>query len=220
MNILLIGPPGAGKGTQAAFITKKLNIPHISTGDMLRAAIAAGSPLGLKARSIMEQGALVSDEIVIALVKERLKQTDCNHGFLFDGFPRTIAQADALEKAQVLLDLVIEIAVPDEVIVKRLSGRRFHLASGRSYHVLYNPPRIEGCDDVTREPLIQREDDHEETIRKRLSVYQVQTEPLRHYYKKLAQAARLQYMTVDGLREINDIKNDIMLALTKIERSV
>src|SRR6476620_4994767 len=178
MRLILLGAPGAGKGTQATFICRKFEIPQISTGDMLRAAVKAGSPLGIEAKKVMDSGGLVSDDIIIGLVKERIAQPDCANGFLFDGFPRTIPQADAMKAAGVKLDLVLEIDVPDTAIVERMSGRRVHPASGRSYHVKFNPPKAEGLDDVTGEALIQRDDDKEETVRKRLDVYQKQTRPL------------------------------------------
>ena len=178
MRLILLGAPGAGKGTQAAFICKRFGIPQISTGDMLRAAVKAGTPLGVEAKKVMDSGALVSDDIIIGLVKERIAQPDCAAGFLFDGFPRTIVQADALKAAGVKLDLVLEIDVPDAVIVERMSGRRVHVASGRTYHVKYNPPRLEGRDDVTGEELILRADDHEDTVKKRLAIYKSQTRPL------------------------------------------
>ena len=182
MRLILLGPPGAGKGTQAAFICQKFGIPQISTGDMLRAAVKAGSPLGVAAKMVMDSGGLVGDDIIIGLVKERITQADCANGFLFDGFPRTIPQADAMKSAGVKLDVVLEIDVPDEAIVERMSGRRVHMASGRTYHVKYNPPKVEGKDDATGEPLIQRDDDKEETVKKRLAVYQSQTRPLVAYY--------------------------------------
>ncbi|MDG2395055.1 adenylate kinase [Candidatus Thioglobus sp.] len=183
MNVILLGPPGAGKGTQATNICEKYNIPQISTGDMLRAAVKAGSPLGVEAKKVMDAGGLVSDEIIIGLVKERIQADDCEKGFLFDGFPRTIAQAEALKTDGVAIDYVVEIQVPDEDIVARMSGRRAHLASGRTYHVVYNPPKVEGIDDITGEELVQRADDNEETVRSRLSVYHDQTQPLVTYYK-------------------------------------
>ena len=182
MRLILLGPPGAGKGTQATFICKHFGIPQISTGDMLRTAVKAGSELGLAAKRVMDAGALVSDDIIIALVKERIAQPDCANGFLFDGFPRTLPQADAMKAAGVKLDVVLEIDVPDAAIIERMSGRRVHLASGRTYHLKFNPPKVAGKDDATGEDLIQREDDKEETVRKRLAVYQSQTRPLVEYY--------------------------------------
>ena len=182
MRLILLGAPGAGKGTQATFICQKFGIPQISTGDMLRAAVKAGTPLGIAAKKVMDSGGLVGDDIIIGLVKERLAQADCVNGFLFDGFPRTIVQADAMKAAGVSLDLVLEIDVPDEAIIERMSGRRVHMASGRTYHVKYNPPKVEGIDDATGETLVQRDDDKEETVRKRLDVYQKQTRPLVAYY--------------------------------------
>jgi adenylate kinase len=186
MRLILLGPPGAGKGTQAGFIRDAYGIPQISTGDMLRAAVKAGTPLGLAAKKVMDSGALVSDEIIIGLVKDRLREPDCAKGYLFDGFPRTIPQADAMKDAGVRIEYVLEIDVPDSAIVERMSGRRVHLASGRTYHLKYNPPKQPGRDDVTGEPLIQREDDREETVRKRLAVYHQQTEPLVAYYAQWA----------------------------------
>lgn len=188
MKLILLGAPGAGKGTQATFICQKYGIPQISTGDMLRAAVKAGTPLGLQAKSVMDSGALVSDDIIIGLVKERITQPDCANGFLFDGFPRTIPQADAMKAAGVQLDYVLEIDVPFEAIVERMSGRRSHPASGRTYHVTFNPPKSDGVDDVTGEPLIQRDDDKEETVKKRLQVYSDQTRPLVDYYANWAKA--------------------------------
>ena len=182
MRMILLGPPGAGKGTQATFLTKHFGIPQISTGDMLRAAVKAGTPLGLAAKKVMDAGKLVSDDIIIGLVKERLTQPDCAKGYLFDGFPRTIPQAEALRDAGVHIDFVLEIDVPAEDIITRMSGRRAHLASGRTYHVKFNPPKVEGKDDVTGEPLVQRDDDREETVRKRLEVYLAQTRPLEEFY--------------------------------------
>lgn len=187
MRLILLGPPGAGKGTQAAFLTQHFGIPQISTGDMLRAAVKAGTPLGIEAKKVMDAGGLVSDEIIIGLVQDRLKQSDCANGYLFDGFPRTIPQADALKSAGVKLDYVVEIEVPEEDIIERMSGRRVHQPSGRSYHVRFNPPKAEGRDDVTGEELIQRDDDREETVRNRLSVYREQTRPLVDYYSTWAQ---------------------------------
>src|SRR5574344_2768047 len=186
MRIILLGAPGAGKGTQAQFLMDKYGIPQISTGDMLRAAIKAGTPLGLKAKEVMDKGQLVSDEIIIGLVKDRVAQADCANGFLFDGFPRTIPQAEAIDSNGIGIDAVVEIVVPDEEIVKRMSGRRVHLASGRTYHVKFNPPKVEGKDDVTGEELVQRDDDKEETVKKRLDVYSSQTRPLVDYYQNWA----------------------------------
>src|SRR5512147_1171883 len=186
MRLILLGPPGAGKGTQATFIKERFGIPQISTGDMLRAAVKAGTPLGLAAKKVMDTGALVSDEIIIGLVKERLKQPDCAKGYLFDGFPRTIPQAEAMRDAGVAIDYVLEIDVPAEEIITRMSGRRAHLASGRTYHVKFNPPKVEGKDDVTGEPLVQRDDDKEETVKKRLEIYHSQTKPLVDFYSKWA----------------------------------
>ena len=186
MRLILLGPPGAGKGTQANFIKEKFGIPQISTGDMLRAAVKAGTPLGLEAKKVMDAGGLVSDDIIIGLVKDRLQQDDCKAGYMFDGFPRTLPQADAMKDAGVPIDFVLEIDVPDAEIVERMSGRRAHLASGRTYHVKYNPPKVEGKDDVTGEDLVQRDDDKEETVKKRLDVYHSQTKPLVEYYSKWA----------------------------------
>lgn len=186
MKLILLGPPGAGKGTQAAFICSHFGIPQISTGDMLRAAIKAGTPLGLAAKKVMDAGQLVSDDIIVGLVKERLKAPDCATGYLFDGFPRTIPQAEAMRDAGVAIDYVLEIDVPAEDIITRMAGRRVHLASGRTYHVQFNPPRIEGKDDLTGEPLVQRDDDREATVRKRLDVYQAQTRPLIEFYGRWA----------------------------------
>ena len=217
MKLILLGPPGAGKGTQAAAITKKFGIPQISTGDMLRAAVKSGSPLGLAAKKVMDAGQLVSDEIIIGLVKERLKQPDCRPGYLFDGFPRTIPQAEAMKKAGVALDYVLEIDVPDAEIVSRMSGRRVHLASGRTYHVKFNPPKVEGKDDVTGEPLIQRDDDREATVRKRLEVYHAQTQPLVDYYAKWAAAGDARapkYRRISGQGGVQEIGARALAALT------
>ncbi|MBR0564584.1 adenylate kinase [Azoarcus sp. L1K30] len=186
MRLILLGPPGAGKGTQANFIKEKFGIPQISTGDMLRAAVKAGTPLGIEAKKVMDAGGLVSDDIIIGLVKDRLQQDDCKSGYMFDGFPRTIPQADAMKDADVPIDFVLEIDVPDSEIVERMSGRRAHLPSGRTYHVKYNPPKVEGKDDVTGEDLVQRDDDKEETVKKRLDVYHAQTKPLVEYYSAWA----------------------------------
>ncbi|TAK85566.1 MAG: adenylate kinase [Betaproteobacteria bacterium] len=216
MRLILIGPPGAGKGTQAAFITQKFDIPQISTGDMLRAAAKAGTPLGLAAKKIMDGGQLVSDEIVIGLVKERLKQPDCARGYLFDGVPRTLAQAEALRNAQVALDYVLEIDVPDAEIIMRMGGRRVHPASGRTYHVKFNPPKVEGRDDLTGEPLVQRADDQEETVRKRLEVYRAQTRPLIEYYAKWAAAGdprAPKHRKISGMGTVEEIKRRALQAL-------
>jgi len=216
MRLILLGAPGAGKGTQAAFICQKYGIPQISTGDMLRAAVKAGTPLGLAAKKVMDSGALVSDEIIIGLVKERIQQPDCANGFLFDGFPRTIPQADALRAAGVKLDYVLEIDVPFEAIVERMSGRRSHPASGRTYHVKFNPPKVEGRDDVTGEPLIQREDDKEETVKKRLEVYAAQTRPLVEYYSRWAEAdpaSAPKYRAINGTGTVEEIKERALKAL-------
>jgi adenylate kinase len=209
MRIILLGPPGAGKGTQAQFIMQRYGIPQISTGDMLRAAVKAGTELGLKAKAVMDSGALVSDDIIIGLVKERIAQPDCAKGFLFDGFPRTIPQAEALVAAGVDLDHVVEIAVDDEEIVGRMSGRRVHEASGRVYHVVNNPPKREGVDDVTGEPLIQRVDDKEETVRKRLQVYQDQTRPLVAFYSGMQSAKAPKYHRIHGVGSVDNIRDAI-----------
>lgn len=216
MRLILLGAPGAGKGTQATFICQKYGIPQISTGDMLRAAVKAGTPLGLQAKSVMDAGGLVSDALIIDLVKERLTQPDCSKGFLFDGFPRTIPQADAMKAAGVALDYVIEIDVPFAAIVERMSGRRSHPASGRTYHVRFNPPKKEGLDDITGEALIQREDDREETVKKRLEVYSAQTRPLVAYYSDWARtepAKAPKYRAVDGTGDVADITKRMLAAL-------
>ena len=214
MKIILLGAPGAGKGTQAGFLTKRYNIPQISTGDMLRGAIKAGTELGKMAKAAMDAGKLVTDEIIIGLVKDRIKEDDCKNGFLLDGFPRTIAQADALKNAGVEIDAVIEIDVPDAEIVKRMSGRRAHLASGRTYHVVFNPPKVEGKDDVTGEDLVQRDDDKEEVVLDRLKVYHEQTKPLIGYYKEQAdKIASLMYITVDGTADISEVEAAIVSKL-------
>ncbi|NMG02449.1 adenylate kinase [Azoarcus taiwanensis] len=208
MRLILLGPPGAGKGTQANFIKEKFGIPQISTGDMLRAAVKAGTPLGVEAKKVMDAGGLVSDDIIIGLVKDRLQEDDCKSGYMFDGFPRTIPQADAMKDAGVPLDVVLEIDVPDQEIIERMSGRRVHLASGRTYHVKYNPPKVEGKDDVTGEDLIQREDDAEATVRKRLEVYHAQTKPLVDYYTSWEQsgdAAAPKVRKISGLGAVDDI---------------
>jgi adenylate kinase len=216
MRLILLGAPGAGKGTQAAFICGKYGIPQISTGDMLRAAVKAGSPLGLAAKQVMDSGGLVSDDIIIGLVKERITQPDCANGFLFDGFPRTIPQADAMKVAGVKLDVVLEIDVPDEAIVERMSGRRVHPASGRSYHVKFNPPKVPGKDDVTGEDLIQRDDDKEETVKKRLAIYQNQTRPLVAYYAAWAASgdpAAPRCRKISGTGSVDDITTRALAAL-------
>jgi adenylate kinase len=216
MRLILLGAPGAGKGTQATFIKEKFNIPQISTGDMLRAAVKAGTPLGLAAKKLMDAGALVSDDVIIGLVKERIKEADCQNGFLFDGFPRTIPQADAMKEAGVGIDYVVEIDVPDEAIVERMSGRRSHPASGRTYHVKFNPPKVAGKDDLTGEDLVQRDDDKEETVKKRLEVYHSQTKPLVKYYADWANsgaAGAPKHVFVNGLGEMNAIKEAIFSAL-------
>ena len=217
MRLILLGAPGAGKGTQATFICQKYGIPQISTGDMLRAAVKAGTPMGLEAKKIMDSGALVSDGLIINLVKERLTQPDCAQGFLFDGFPRTIPQADAMKDAGVNLDYVLEIEVPFDAIIERMSGRRSHTASGRTYHVKFNPPKVDGMDDVTGEPLIQRVDDQEETVRKRLDVYSLQTRPLVDYYASWAQsspATAPRYRKISGVGDVEAIKARAFEALT------
>jgi adenylate kinase len=216
MRLILLGAPGAGKGTQATFICQKYGIPQISTGDMLRAAVKAGSPLGLEAKAIMASGGLVSDDLIINLVKERLTQADCANGFLFDGFPRTIPQADAMKAAGVALDYVVEIDVPFDAIIERMSGRRSHPASGRTYHVKFNPPKVAGVDDVTGEPLIQREDDKEATVKNRLDVYSAQTRPLVEYYSSWAAkdaASAPKYRAVSGMGDVDVIKTRIFEAL-------
>ncbi len=216
MRLILLGPPGAGKGTQAVFIKEKFAIPQISTGDMLRAAVKAGTPLGLAAKKVMDSGALVSDEIIIGLVQERLKEPDCARGYLFDGFPRTIPQADAMKAAGVALDYVLEIDVPPEEIVERMSGRRCHLPSGRTYHLKFNPPQAHGKDDVTGEPLVLRDDDREETVKKRLDVYAAQTRPLVDYYKQWAasgDARAPQYRRISGQGSVEEIKARAFAAL-------
>ena len=208
MRLILLGAPGAGKGTQATFICQKYGIPQISTGDMLRAAVKAGTPLGIEAKKVMDSGGLVSDDLIINLVKERIAQADCAQGFLFDGFPRTIPQADAMKAAGVKLDYVLEIDVPFDAIIERMSGRRSHSASGRTYHVKYNPPKVEGKDDVTGDPLIQREDDKEETVTKRLEVYSAQTRPLVQYYSRWADAApdaAPKYRAISGTGSVEEI---------------
>ncbi|CRZ21001.1 adenylate kinase [Kingella kingae] len=213
MKALLLGAPGAGKGTQAQFITREFGIPQISTGDMLRAAIKAGTPLGLEAKKIMDEGGLVRDDIIIGMVKERVAQPDCANGFLFDGFPRTLTQAEAMIEAGVHLDAVVEIDVPDETIVERMSGRRVHLASGRTYHLKHNPPKVAGKDDETGEDLVQRDDDKEETVKKRLAVYHEQTEVLVGFYSQLTGDNTPRYIKVDGTQAVDTVKEQIISAL-------
>lgn len=213
MRVILLGGPGAGKGTQANYMKEKYNIPQISTGDMLRAHVKAGTELGQAAKKIMDEGGLVSDDIIMGMVKERITEDDCQSGYLFDGFPRTIPQAEALKEAGVPIDAVVEIDVPDEEIIKRMSGRRVHLASGRTYHVIYNPPKVEGKDDVTGEDLIQRDDDQEETVRARLKVYHDQTEPLIAFYSKEADAGNCNYVKIDGVGGVDDIRDQIFNGL-------
>jgi adenylate kinase len=218
MRLILLGAPGAGKGTQANFIKEKYNIPQISTGDMLRAAIKAGTELGLAAKKVMDAGQLVSDDIIIGLVKERLKDADCANGYLFDGFPRTIAQADAMKESGVNIDYVLEIDVPDEMIVERMTGRRTHQPSGRVYHVKFNPPKVEGQDDVTSEPLVQRDDDLEETVTKRLAVYHNQTEVLLGYYNKWAQSGlpgAPKYRKISGVGPVEQVREAAFAALAE-----
>lgn len=216
MRLILLGGPGAGKGTQANYIKEKYKIPQISTGDMLRAAVKAGTELGLKAKKIMDEGGLVSDDLIIGLVKDRIKEADCQNGFLLDGFPRTIPQAEAMKQAGINVDYVVEVAVDDEEIVKRMSGRRAHLASGRTYHVLYNPPKVAGKDDLTGEDLVQRDDDKEETVRKRLHVYHAQTEPLIDYYSKWADQGEShapKYIHIKGIGKVEEIRDAVFKAL-------
>ena len=216
MRLILLGPPGAGKGTQATFIKEKFGIPQISTGDMLRAAVKAGTPLGIEAKKIMDAGGLVRDDIIIGLVKDRLKEADCQNGYMFDGFPRTIPQADAMKDVGVAIDFVLEIDVPDSEIVSRMSGRRAHIASGRTYHIKFNPPKVEGKDDVTGEPLIQRDDDREETVLKRLEVYHQQTKALVGYYGKWAESGAdgaPKYRKVNGLGKVDDVRDSAFAAL-------
>ncbi len=218
MRLILLGPPGAGKGTQATFIKEKYGIPQISTGDMLRAAVKAGTPLGLAAKSVMDAGGLVSDDIIIGLVRDRLKQPDCAHGYLFDGFPRTVPQADAMKEAGVAIDYVLEIDVPDAAIVERMSGRRVHAPSGRTYHVKFNPPKVAGRDDITGEELIQREDDKEATVTRRLAVYHEQTEVLVGYYNDWARGGAPgapQYRKIAGVGNVDAIRELAFAALSE-----
>jgi adenylate kinase len=216
MRLILLGGPGAGKGTQANNIKEKYQIPQISTGDMLRAAVKAGTELGKEAKKFMDAGGLVTDDVIIGLVKERIKEPDCENGFLFDGFPRTIPQADAMKAAGVQIDAVVDIDVPDDEIIKRMSGRRAHLASGRTYHIVFNPPKEEGKDDVTGEPLVQRDDDKEETVKKRLEVYHDQTEPLIGYYKSWKESGDTvapKYIKINGVGKVDEIRESIYSAL-------
>ncbi len=218
MRLILLGAPGAGKGTQAAYIKERFNIPQISTGDMLRAAVKAGSPLGLAAKQVMDAGGLVSDDIIIGLVKDRLKEADCANGYLFDGFPRTLPQADAMKDAGVAIDYVLEIDVPDEAIVERMSGRRVHAASGRSYHVKFNPPKVAGHDDITGEPLMQRDDDREETVMKRLAIYHDQTKVLVGYYNDWAKSGKPgapKYRKIAGVGPVESIRDSAFAALAE-----
>jgi adenylate kinase len=220
MRLILLGGPGAGKGTQANYIKDKYAIPQISTGDMLRAAVKAGTDLGKEAKGYMDAGGLVPDEVIIGLVKERIKEPDCEKGFLFDGFPRTIPQADAMKEAGVPIDAVVDIDVPDAEIIKRMSGRRAHLASGRTYHVIFNPPKVEGKDDATGEPLVQRDDDKEDVVKKRLDVYHDQTEPLIGYYKKweaTGEAGAPQYVRVVGVGKVEEIRDKIFAGLDSVK---
>lgn len=216
MKIILLGPPGAGKGTQANLIKEKFNIPQISTGDMLRAAVSAGTPLGLEAKKVMDAGGLVSDDLILGLVKERVNEDDCVNGYLLDGFPRTIAQADGMISLGIDVEYVVEIKVEDNAIVSRMSGRRAHLASGRTYHVVFNPPKVEGKDDVTGEDIVQRDDDKEETVKKRLDVYHEQTSPLVKYYTDLSNqnGSKTKYVSVNGMNDVNDVMKDILSQLT------
>ena len=213
MRVILLGGPGAGKGTQANYIKERYNIPQISTGDMLRAHVKAGTELGVAAKKIMDEGGLVSDDIIMGMVQERIKEDDCKNGYLFDGFPRTIPQADALKTAGVPIDAVVEIDVPDEEIIRRMSGRRVHVASGRTYHVVFNPPKVEGKDDVTGEDLIQRDDDQEETVKARLKVYHDQTEPLIAFYSKEADAGNCKYVKINGIGKVDEIRDQIFNGL-------
>ena len=216
MRLILLGGPGAGKGTQANYIKDRYRIPQISTGDMLRAAVKAGTELGKEAKGYMDAGKLVPDGVIIGLVKERIKESDCENGFLFDGFPRTIPQADAMKEASVPIDAVVDIDVPDGEIIKRMSGRRAHLASGRTYHIVFNPPKVEGKDDVTGEPLVQRDDDKEETVRKRLEVYHDQTEPLIGYYQKWERSGEPgapKYIKIPGVGGVDQIRDQIFASL-------
>ena len=215
MNVILLGPPGAGKGTQASHICEKFNIPQVSTGDMLRAAVVARTPIGLKAKKVIDEGNLVSDDIIIELVKERIQSQDCKNGYLFDGFPRTIAQADALKLEGIKIDYVVEVQVPDEDIVVRMSGRRVHLSSGRTYHIVFNPPNVENKDDLTGDDLIQRVDDQEEIVRDRLSIYHKQTQPLVNYYREVAlkHNSVTKFYAISGVGTLDEVKKRINAAL-------
>lgn len=214
MHVILLGSPGSGKGTQAQFITKKFNIPQISTGDMLRAAVKAGTPLGIEAKKVMDAGGLVSDDIILGLIEERIADADCKQGFLLDGFPRTIAQAEGLGAMGVDIDYVIEIAVADDEIIERLSGRRVHLESGRTYHIQFNPPKSVGVDDMTGEPLVQRDDDKEETVKKRLDVYHQQTKPLVDFYSQAAEQGNVKFSSIAGVGNVNEITDKIFAVLS------
>lgn len=217
MRLILLGGPGAGKGTQATFLTEKFGIPQISTGDMLRAAVKACTPLGIEAKKIMDAGGLISDDIITGLVKDRVAQSDCENGYLLDGFPRTIPQANSMRELNIDIDYVVEISVDDSEIIKRMSGRRAHLASGRTYHTIYNPPKVEGIDDVSGEALVQREDDKEETVKKRLDIYHEQTEPLIEYYHNYSQsgeASSPKYAKIEGVGSVDSIRNAILNALS------
>ena len=217
MRVILLGGPGAGKGTQANYIKERYDIPQISTGDMLRAQVKAGTELGKQAKKIMDEGGLISDDIIMGMVKERIKEDDCANGYLFDGFPRTIPQAEALKDAGVAIDAVVEIDVPDDEIVKRMSGRRVHLPSGRTYHIVFNPPKVEGKDDETGEDLIQRDDDQEATVMERLKIYHDQTEPLIDFYSKEADAGSLKYIKVNGVGGVDDIRDAIFSGLDAVK---
>ncbi|NOY16040.1 MAG: adenylate kinase [Gammaproteobacteria bacterium] len=216
MRVILLGGPGAGKGTQAGFIKDKYNIPQISTGDMLRAHVKAGTELGVAAKKIMDEGGLVSDDIIMGMVKERITDDDCKNGYLFDGFPRTIPQAEALKDAGIVIDAVVEIDVPDEEIIKRMSGRRVHLASGRTYHVVFNPPKVAGKDDETGEDLVQRNDDQEDTVKARLNIYHEQTEPLIEFYKREVEKG-LNYVKVNGVGSVDSIRDQIFNGLKAVK---
>lgn len=213
MKMILLGPPGAGKGTQAQFISEKYSVPQISTGDMLRAAVKEGTPLGVEAKKIMDQGGLVSDDIIMGLIKERIAKDDCNSGYLFDGFPRTIGQAESMISEGIEIAAVVELKVDDEQIVERMAGRRAHLSSGRTYHIKYNPPKVEGVDDETGEQLVQRDDDKEDTVRNRLSVYHDQTKPLVDFYSDKTKSSDLKYISIEGSGKLSDITQNIFRAL-------